>query len=117
MRPAEPIDPEAVTDDLFEMGAGRSVADPAPRADASHPLVAKVLAVTPVNRYGQVLTRSSELTDPEEWGDPAPIAARQIGVVLRGLAEHRRTHGGYPSWSLGDLDDLADEIDPPEATP
>ena len=82
------------------------------RGAADHPaadLIAAVLAVTPVNRYGQALTRSYELTDPEEWGDPKPIAARQAVAVLRWLAnsDYDQSTWTFEGW----VEHLADAIE------
>jgi hypothetical protein len=76
-------------------------------------VVAAVLAVTPADANdGTVVVGFTPVgEDPfacPEWGDPAPIAARQAAAVLRCLGE---THDEITCW---DVFRLADEIDPKE---
>jgi hypothetical protein len=42
--------------------------------------VAAILAATPVDRYGQIITGYS-LGDGESRGDPTPVAARQAAAA------------------------------------
>jgi hypothetical protein len=93
-------------------------ADPVARGAASE-VVAEVLKVTPRSHDGSVTVEYAKpccgydaCTEHNDIDGPAePIAARQAAAVLRWLAEYRRVNGGYPAWTPGELDELADEID------
>jgi hypothetical protein len=77
-----------------------------------HPLVARVLAVTPLDACGEVVRGVEHDAGFDDWeptiyGPAEPIAARQIAEVLRWLAD---------AWKSGwhnnlDLVNLADEIE------
>jgi hypothetical protein len=87
----------------------------------SRPLVAAVLAVTPIDPEGLVITgfHAIEALDGgllPEFGDPGPIAARQAAAVLRWLADsgqavHLAARGmvGAAHYLRG----MADEIERP----
>lgn len=75
--------------------------DPAPRVDASHPLVAKVLDL-----YRAAI---------RDGDTPEDLAARYVATTLRVLADPQSEP--YVPLRRGALRALADEIDPPEAAP
>jgi hypothetical protein len=79
---------------------------------AASEVVKAVLDVTPL-WDGEALVRIHHVGGhPDlQYGPAEPIAARQAAAVLRWLAEYRRVNGGYPAWTPGELDELADEID------
>jgi hypothetical protein len=76
---------------------------------ASHPAVAALLAVTPLDP-NRAFGGGDWIDSPER----AAIAARQAAAVLRWLVERRSEWTDYTAWELDDLTDLADEIDPKE---
>jgi hypothetical protein len=93
--------------------------------DATHPLIAAVLAVTPIDPEGLVITGFHAIQSLDggllpEFGDPVPLAARQASEAIRAATKTvgRRT----ASWPrdqrqiadlvLGIYFGLADEIDP-----
>jgi hypothetical protein len=92
--------------------------------ETSRPLVAAVLAVTPVDPEGLVITgfvaiKAFDGGQLPEFGAPETIAARQSVAVLRWLADNAPEHdyGEFieHAWTDDDLGRLADKIERPDA--
>jgi hypothetical protein len=91
--------------------------------DTTHPLVAAVLDKLPHKANGTAVTHWRQLFLPSVgWSVPEPvlgpaepIAAKIAAAVLRWAAT---CDYDYEAWSLeGWLEQVADDIDPPEPTP